>query len=72
MSDKLRVLQHLQERGSITPLEAFDGFGCYRLGARIWELRRDGHDISTEIVQDVDRNGEPKRYARYTLRSEKR
>lgn len=71
MSDKLRVLQHLQERGSITPLEAMDGFGCYRLGARIWDLRRDGHDIVTEIVQDVDRNGEPMRYARYTLKGDR-
>ena len=70
MSDKLRALAYMEEHGSITPMEALDSFGCYRLGARIWDLRRDGYDITTEIVVDVDRHGEPMRYAKYTLRGE--
>ena len=67
MSDKTRVLEYLRANGSITPLEAFNGFGCYRMGARIWDLRHDGHSISTEMVEGRDRNGERERYARYRL-----
>jgi len=67
MSDKSRVLDYLQVNGSITPMEALREFGCYRLGARIWDLRHDGHSISTEMVEGRDRNGERERYARYRL-----
>jgi len=67
MSDKSRVLDYLQANGSITPMEALREFGCYRLGARIWDLRHDGHSISTEMVEGWDRNGERERYARYRL-----
>ena len=54
MSDKLRALAYMEEHGSITPMEALDSFGCYRLGARIWDLRHDGYDIETEMVTDID------------------
>lgn len=67
MSDKAKILKHLQEKGSITPMEALEQYGCYRLGARVWDLRRDGHDISTTIVEGRDRNGEPMKFARYSL-----
>ena len=67
MSDKNRILQYLRDHGTITPMEALNSFGCYRLGARIWDLRHDGHSISTEMVEGRDRNGERERYARYRL-----
>ena len=67
MSDKARILKHLQECGSITPMEAIEQYGCYRLGARVFDLRRDGFAINTTIVEGTDRNGEPMKYARYTM-----
>ena len=67
MSDKIRVLEYLRAHGAITPMEALDSFGCYRIGARIWDLRHDGHDITTEMVEGKDRNGDPMRYAKYRL-----
>ena len=70
MSDKARILKHLQEKGSITPLEALEQYGCYRLGARVFDLRRDGYNIQTTLVEGVDRNGEATRYAKYTLTKE--
>ena len=54
------ILWHLERRGSITPIEALNELGCFRLAARIEELRRSGHGIKTIIEK---RNG--KRYARY-------
>ena len=33
----------------LTPMDALRRFGCFRLGARIWELRNEhGMDIRTE------------------------
>jgi hypothetical protein len=42
------VKDHLEKFGSITPLEALDKLGCFRLGARVFELRRSGMPIDTE------------------------
>lgn len=57
-----KILAHLQAGRKLTPLNAFDKFGCFRLAARIEELREAGHKIVTEMVH---KNG--KRFASYTL-----
>jgi hypothetical protein len=49
---------------SLTPLDALQDYGCFRLAARIADLRREGMDIE---CQTETRNG--KRYARYALRA---
>jgi hypothetical protein len=63
MTQQERILQHLQELGSITPMQALTHYGCFRLGARIYNLRRLGHVITSELIQHGHR-----RYALYTLR----
>lgn len=57
------VLSYLQRNGTIDPVQAFFELGIYRLGARIFDLRAEGHDIETEIRQ---KNG--KRWAVYRLK----
>lgn len=57
------ILAHLQKGRAITPLEALDKFGCFRLGARIWDLRRAGHQIDRSMIEVSD----GKRVARYVL-----
>lgn len=57
-----QILNHLK-REPITPLEALDKYGCFRLGARIYDLKCLGWKIDTEIVTN---NG--KRYAKYSLK----
>ena len=47
VSQRDMILEHLRKYGSITPLEALDRFACFRLGARILELRKLGHPIET-------------------------
>lgn len=64
-SQKERILEHIEKYGSITPLEAQRLYGCMRLGARIWDLRHDGHDIVSEIVEVPTRNGGKARVAQY-------
>ncbi len=68
MTQTDRVLRHLQDYGSITPVEAMAEYGIMRLGARIWDLKRQGHVIFTERETGVNRYGEKTAYARYSLR----
>ena len=56
-----KVLSHLKRRGSITQLDAIR-FGCFRLAARILDLRGMGFQISSKL--ETKRK---KTYARYTL-----
>lgn len=57
------ILQHLQNGGSLTPIDALERFGCFRLGARIWDLRQLGYEIQADTVELPG----GKRVARYSL-----
>lgn len=61
-SQNEEILAWLQSGRSITPLEALEKFGCFRLGGRIHELRAAGHPIVTDMVT---KNG--KHFAEYRL-----
>lgn len=65
MTQKERIKKYLDDFGSITQLEAIRDLGIMRLGARIWEMVRDGEPIITEPEKGVNRYGETTRYARY-------
>lgn len=62
-----RILRHLQDYGSITQAEAVTEYGCYRLGARIWDLKARGVAIKSETVSGKNRYGERTSFAKYTL-----
>lgn len=62
-----RVLAYLKAEGSITQLDAVREFGCYRLGARIWDLRRAGHKIKKTTITKRNRFGEAVSFAEYRL-----
>ena len=61
MTQTEQVVHHMREYGSITALDAVR-FGCFRLAARIHDLRDQGLKIKSEAVSD---NG--KTFARYSL-----
>jgi hypothetical protein len=42
------ILNHLKRGKPLTPRQAIEKFDCYRLAARIRDLRGRGHDILTE------------------------
>ena len=50
MSQTQRVLDYMRKHGSISQQEAISAFSCYRLAAKIFELRRDKYIIKTERV----------------------
>lgn len=68
LSQKKVILDHLKRFGSIEPLTALREYGCYRLGARINDLRNDGYNIITEMISYVSRiTGRPVHFANYKL-----
>jgi biotin operon repressor len=62
MTQKEMIRAHLLQGKSITPFDALTDYGCFRLAARIEQLRKEGLQVKTE---SETRNG--KSYARYTL-----
>lgn len=62
-----RILRHLQDYGSITQAEAVTEYGCYRLGARIWDLKAQGILIRSERVTGKNRYDEPVSFSRYSI-----
>ena len=68
MTQKERILQYIEDFGSITQIEALKYLGVMRLASRICDLRKDGIDIISEDVVGTNRYGEKVRYARYKVR----
>ena len=62
MSQTSEIRAHLETGAAITPIEALAQFNCFRLGARIYDLRCAGLPIESETVEHND-----KRFARYRL-----
>ena len=61
VSQNQAVLRHLNNHGTITPIEALNLYGIFRLGARIHDLRQKGHNINTVLVGEKFQN----QYAKY-------
>jgi hypothetical protein len=58
-----RILAYLREGHRITALEALELFQCFRLAARVHELRREGWAIVERTVETAT----GKRIAEYSL-----
>ena len=58
-----KVLYHLENYGSLTAIEALELFACFRLAARINDLKEAGHNIQMEMKKM--KNG--KKIAVYSL-----
>ena len=61
-TQKQQLQDHLIKGKSITPIEALNKFGCFRLAARIADLRNEGVNIATKYV-----NKKSKTFASYSL-----
>jgi hypothetical protein len=56
------ILTHMKSGMGITGLQALDLFGCFRLPARISDIKKLGHEVNREMIEV---NG--KRVARYWM-----
>lgn len=62
-----RILDYIEEFGSITQLDALNDLGVMRLASRISDLRRLGHPIVSTVEAVENRYGEKCRIKRYSL-----
>ncbi len=63
MSQSDAILDALKRGETLTPLDALRRFGCFRLGARIWDLKKAGHEIDMRLIDC----GNGKHVAEYSL-----
>lgn len=61
-----KILKWMEETGGITQRDAFF-FGCQRLASRIHDLKRQGHNISSELVEVTNRDGSKTHVSVYRL-----
>ena len=62
LTQNQKILDYLKSGKTLTPLVALEKFGCFRLSARIYNLREQGNAI---ITNNVTRKG--KTFAEYSL-----
>ena len=62
MSQIDAIRAHLLRGKPITPIQALNLFGCFRLAAVIFNIREEGYTVDTEMVH---KGG--KKWASYTL-----
>ena len=65
-----KVLDYLQENGSITSMDAFIKFNATRLSAIIFNLKRYGHSIISVPESYTNQEGETSHYVRYVYEGE--
>jgi len=61
-SQNFKILNHMINRRSITPMEALNKYGCFRLASRIHDLSGLGLEINRKMVTKNN-----KKYAEYSL-----
>ena len=67
MTQKEMILDYMKQNGSISAAEAMSEIGCYRLAARIADLKANGIGVRSEMQKHRNRWGKSIRYARYSL-----
>jgi len=51
MSQNQQIKSYLEKGKKLTPIDALNKFGCFRLAARIADLRNDGMNIVTKTIK---------------------
>ena len=62
MSHRIKIKTWLESGKTLTSIDALERFGCFRLAARIDDLRREGLEIETKY-----QHKDGKRFASYGL-----
>jgi len=67
MNQRERLLNHLQNNRTVRPLEALSKLGIYRLSDTVFQLRKQGYNIHTKLVEVRNQFDEDCRVAEYEL-----
>lgn len=62
-----RIIDYMNQFGSISSFEAFTDLGIVRLASRIHDLKSQGYNISSEIKTSKNRFGEAVSFKVYRL-----
>lgn len=65
-SQNKRIRQYLETGRQITALDALHAFNCFRLSARINDLKREGMNIESTMIE-ITSDGKKKHVARYKM-----
>ena len=68
MTQQQRILDYLQSGKTLSRLNAWHELGVLECPARICELRRQGHDIETEMTPVTNRYGETVKIAFWSMK----
>ena len=63
------VLNHMKHYGEITPKVAYERYGAYRLGAIIFNMKKEGYKIESRIETFTKPSGRKGKYAVYNLKT---
>lgn len=63
-----RVVEYLNQFGSITSRDAFVDLGITRLSAVVFDLKKKGYAVDTKFESSKNRWGDMTSYARYSLK----
>lgn len=66
MNQYQKILQYINDFGSISPMEAFSDLGITKLATRISEMRKDGIEFDQVWECSKNRYGDDVRYMRYS------
>lgn len=73
MNQTLAIKNHLEKKGFITSMQAFELYGVTRLSAIIYALRNKyGMDIETERRETINRYGNTVSYGFYKLKEDEK
>jgi len=61
-TQKAMIKAHFTNGGTLTPMDALNSYGCFRLASVVHSLKADGMLINTEIVESGG-----KRFAKYSI-----
>ena len=64
MSQNKQIADYLNKGKKLTPIDALNKFGCFRLAARIADLRNEGMNIVTNTIKLENK----KQIAQYSLK----
>jgi len=66
-NQETRLLEYLKTNYKITPMEAWNELGIYRLSDVVFKLRNKNYEIETERMSVVNRFNEVCSFAEYKL-----
>jgi hypothetical protein len=62
-----QILRHLESGKEINPMDALTKYGCFRLGAVIYALKKEGYKISSRLHYYKKPSGRDGHYAIYKM-----